>query len=114
MCSLPNKVSHGQNDCLSFKLKWQDVAKCLECWYFAQNILPGNTAHELNWNELILMFIPEIMTSIGLLICIISANYHKFQQFTSFQFTYDGTRSEEHVSSIKLFNKSYLHVANFS
>ena len=37
-------------------------------------ILPGNTAYELNWNELILMFIPEIMTSIGLLICIVSAN----------------------------------------
>ena len=27
----------GQNDCLSFKLKRQHVAKCLECWYFAQN-----------------------------------------------------------------------------
>ena len=47
------------------------------------------------------MFIPEIMTSIGLLICIISANSHKLQRFTSFQFTYDGTLSEEHVSSKK-------------
>ena len=45
------------------------------------------------------MFIPEIMTSIGLLICIISANWHKLQRFTSFQFTYDGTWSEEYVSS---------------
>ena len=35
--SSSNKVPRGQNDCLSFKLKWQDVAKCLECWYFAQN-----------------------------------------------------------------------------
>ena len=35
---MQNKVSGGQNDCLSFKLKWQDVAKCLECWYFAQNL----------------------------------------------------------------------------
>ena len=77
-------------------------------------ILPSNTAYELNWNELILMFIPEIMTSIGLLICIINANQHKLQRFTSFQFTYDGTRPEEHVSSIKLFNKSYLHVVNFN
>ena len=60
------------------------------------------------------MFIPEIMTSIGLLICIISANQYKLQRFISFQFTYDGTWSEEHVSSKKLFNKSYLHVANFN
>ena len=29
-CSLPNMASHSQNDCLAFKLKWQDVAKCLE------------------------------------------------------------------------------------
>ena len=36
-CFLSNKVSHGQNYCLSLKLKWQDVTKCLECWYFAQN-----------------------------------------------------------------------------
>ena len=37
-CSLQNTVSRGQNDCLSFELKWQDVDKCLECWYFAQNL----------------------------------------------------------------------------
>ena len=58
------------------------------------------------------MFITEIMTSIGLLICIISANWHKLEQFTSFQLTYNETWSEEHVSSKKLFNKSYLHAAN--
>ena len=60
------------------------------------------------------MFIPEIMTSIGLLIYIINANQHKLQRFNPFQFTYNGTWSEEQVSSKKLFNKSYLHVANFS
>ena len=51
------------------------------------------------------MFIPKIMTSVGLLICIISANQQKLQGFTSFQFSYDGIWSEEHVSSKKLFNK---------
>ena len=60
------------------------------------------------------MFIPEIMTLVGLFICIISANKHKLQRFTSFQFTYDGTWLEGHVSSKKVFNKSYLHVANFN
>ena len=63
-CSLPNKVSRGQKDCLPLKLKWQDVAKCLERWYL-HRILPGSTVHELNWNELIILFITEIMTSIG-------------------------------------------------
>ena len=60
------------------------------------------------------MFIPEIMMSIGLHICIMSANWHKLRQFTSCQFTYGRTWSEEHVSLKKLFNKSYLHVANFN
>ena len=72
-CSLLNMSSRSQNDCLSFKLKWKGVAKCLEGWYVAHNI-PSDTVHELNWNELILLFITELMTSLGSLIHIMGAN----------------------------------------
>ena len=47
--------------------------------FCTEYFLAGDTTYELNWNELILMLIPEIMTSIGLLICIINANLHKLQ-----------------------------------
>ena len=73
MCSLSNNVSRDQNDCLSFKLKRQDAANCQECWYFLR-LLPGNAVFDLNWNELIPLFITEIMTSVRQVICIIGAN----------------------------------------
>ena len=77
-------------------------------------LLQSDTAYVLNWNELMLLFIAEIMTSIVSLIFIIGANLHKLQRFTSFQFNYHGTWSEEHVSSKKLLDKFYLHLANLN